>query len=319
MGLKRFLYNWIHHDQNIRKELSRLRTDVIVSRHEVCEAIKDNTLARKIDYLKDKTLNSVDVGVSSERYCQNEIIVSLTSHGQRIYDVYLAIESIMQGSMKPNRILLWLSEEEFGQSPLPKTLLLQKERGVEIRYCKDIKSYKKLIPALAEFPQACIITIDDDAIYEFDILERLLHAHLQSPGAICSCRMHKIKLKDNGQPMSYLDWDQCVDSCDSSPLCFPTTGGGTLYPPNCFSQEVFNENSFMTLCPYADDVWFYSMGVINRTPVVKVKTPNPKGYYHELPTAFTNALFLKNEDPGECRNDRQIEAVFSKYRIPDYY
>jgi len=317
MGLKKFLINWLHHDQNIRRELGKLRSQVILSQTSAIEAIKINTIIRKIDYLREKTLCSKEVGVSSDKYCSEEIIVSLTSHGERIYDVYLAIESIMQGSIKPNRILLWLSEDEFGQALLPQTLLLQKERGLEIRFGKDIKSFMKLVPTLAEYPNACIVTIDDDAIYEFDLLERLVHAHIKSPEAICACRVHKIKLKENGQPVSYLDWEQCVDSCDSSPFCFPTGVGGTLYPAHCLSQEVFNESVFMSLCPFADDVWFYAMGVINNTPFLKVKTPKPRGYYYELPAAFTNALFIKNEDSEECRNDKQIEAVFNKYRIPD--
>ena len=319
MGFKRFIYNWIRHDQNIRRELGRLKSQVVLSQVSVIDAIKKDIVIRKTDYLREKTMYSKEAGVSSENYCSDEIIVSLTSHGERIYDVYLAIESIMQGSIKPNRILLWLSEDEFGQVLLPKTLLLQKERGLEVRFCKDVKSFTKLVPALAEFPDACIVTIDDDVMYEFDLLERMVHAHLMSPEAICACRMHKVKLKKNGQPASYLDWEQCVDSCDSSPRYFPTGVGGTLYPAHCLSQEVFNEGVFMSLCPFADDVWFYAMGVINKTPFMKVRTPNPRGYYYELPTAFTNALFLKNEDPEECRNDKQIEAVFNKYRIADYY
>lgn len=319
MGLSRFLHNWLHHDQNIRRELGLLKSQIMLSQQAASEAISSQTLIRKIDWLREKTLNSQELGVSSESYCSEEIIVSLTSYGQRVYDVYLAIESIMQGSIKPNRILLWLAEDEFEHAMLPKTLLLQEKRGLEIRFCKDILSYKKLIPTLIHFPDASIITIDDDAIYEFDLVERLVHAHLKTPGAICSCRMHRIRLKEDGWPKSYNEWNQCIDSCESSPLCFPTTGGGTLYPPGSFCQEVFNEDVFMSLCPYADDVWFYSMGLISHTPVIKVETPNPKGYYHELPTAFVNALFLKNEDHTECRNDSQIEAVFNKYRIPDYF
>lgn len=47
-----------------------------------------------------------ELGVSDRRYASHDIIVSLTTYGKRIWDVYLAIESIMQQTFKPNRIVL---------------------------------------------------------------------------------------------------------------------------------------------------------------------------------------------------------------------
>ena len=49
------------------------------------------------------------------------MIVTLTTFGQRLNDVYLAIESIMQGSLLPNRIILWLADDMRGKV-LPVTL-----------------------------------------------------------------------------------------------------------------------------------------------------------------------------------------------------
>ena len=67
-------------------------------------------ISRK-EYLISCALNSIEPGISNIKYCNNEIIVSLTTYGKRLYDVYLAIESIMQQTKKPNRIVLWLGNE----------------------------------------------------------------------------------------------------------------------------------------------------------------------------------------------------------------
>ena len=101
----------------------------------------------------------------------NNITVSLTTFGKRIDDVYLAIESIAKQTLKPNRVILWLSKDEFFNKKLPITLTNLQKRGLEIKYCKDLKSYNKIIPTIKECPNDLIITIDDDIIYNFDLIE----------------------------------------------------------------------------------------------------------------------------------------------------
>ena len=96
---------------------------------------KDIIYQNRKDRLTELALCSSTKGISKERYCQKEVIVSLTTYGKRLYDVYLAIESIMQQSMKPNRIVLWLGDE-LKNRPLPRILGFQQQRGLEIVFCK---------------------------------------------------------------------------------------------------------------------------------------------------------------------------------------
>ena len=312
MGFFRFIKNWARHDANIKHMLNDERKSV----NELQATLDEIRVQQKIDYLRDKTLNSKEAGISNEKYADFEIIVSLTSFGKRIYDVHLAIESIMQGTLKPNRIVLWLSEQEFGGKTLPKTLEMQRKRGLDIRFCEDVRSYTKLIPALQTFPEACIITIDDDLIYEYDIVERLVNSHRKNPKDICACRIHKIALDENGKPESYLKWKWGVDEYgDSKSLYFPTGVGGVLYPPQCFTEEVFNKYVFMDICPYADDVWFYAMGQLNGTNVTHTYTNKPGGYFWNLPSSAIEALSARNTNEEDCYNDVQIKAVFEKYKL----
>ena len=308
MGLFRYVNNMFRHDRNIKRMLTE--------QNEELRQIRTLLMEQRIHEFREKTLTSREMGVSEESQCDQDVVVSLTSFGKRIYDVPLAIESIMQGTIKPNCIVLWLSEEEFKGRPLPKSLEMQKNRGLQVEYCKDIRSYEKLIPSLKKYPEACIITIDDDAIYEYDFVERLVVAHQNHPEAVCACRIHKVKLDEDGKPLSYMDWDWCVEEYEKNDvLLFPTGVGGVLYPPHCFSHEVFNQNAFMELCPYADDVWFYAMRLMNNTPVAQVFTGNPLGYYEELPSRDMEALSKENTDVANCRNDVQIKAVFEKYNL----
>ena len=77
------------------------------------------------------------------------IIVSLTSFPARIGVVWMVVESLMHQTLKPHKIILWLSKEQFSTiESLPKKLLAQRERGLEIRLVDgDIRSHKKYIYA----------------------------------------------------------------------------------------------------------------------------------------------------------------------------
>lgn len=105
-----------------------------------------------MDYLKQCVVSCKEMGVTSERFCDHEVVVSLTSYGERIRYAYLAIESIMQGALKPNRIVLWLSDDEKDKI-LPATLQLQIKRGLEVRYCPDIRSYTKNNSVITRVPR----------------------------------------------------------------------------------------------------------------------------------------------------------------------
>lgn len=264
--------------------------------------------------LEDKILNSHECGVSDEKYCDTEIIVSLTTYGRRVDDVCFTIESLMQQTRKANRIVLWLDQRDRDKS-LPRTLQLQQARGLEVRYTKDIRSYTKLIPALIAFPDAAIITVDDDLIYEFDILDRIISSYLLDPKSIHACRTHVMKFDKNDNLMSYNDWQMQSYDMNLPKRNFITGVGGTLYPPYSLSPEVLNEEVFTAICPTADDVWFTAMALVNGTSVRKVATRSGLGEDYCLnPSVQDMGLFRINTGENG-HNDRQISAVFNKYGI----
>ena len=312
MGIIRFIKNQIRHDRNIKRMIdANAKTLSGLEREIMREAI-----SRRSDWLKEKVMSCKERGVTEERYGGEEVIVSLTSFGKRINDVYLAIESIMQGTLKPNRIILWLADNEFGERVLPQTLLRQQKRGLQIELCEDIRSYKKIVPVMSKYPDACVVTIDDDAMYEFDLLENLIQTHKENPDDICACRMHRIALDDQNKPKSYLRWDMLVYPKEKSNLHFLTSGGGTLFPPHCFVEEFFNKDAFMSLCPYADDVWINAMIWKSGRQVSKAYTHSKWGCdYYDISIEQEDALSLINNDTSFCRNDVQIKAVMDKYDL----
>lgn len=264
--------------------------------------------------LEQNILHSQESGVTNEKYCDHDIIVSLTTYSKRIYDVHLTIESIMEQTMKANRIILWL-DYSFEKRPLPKALQLLQKRGLEIEYCKDIRSYTKLIPALKKYPNDAIITIDDDLLYDIDLLEKLIMAYQEDPSYIY-CNRHHLMLPDGkGELLPYMQWKWNYTDQNACIWNFPTGVGGVLYPPYSLDEEVFNESVFLDICKYADDVWFKAMAMKKGTLSKKVYTHNPKGEEYFLNESVQDIGLSMINTQGEFLNDRQIDAVFTKYNL----
>ena len=269
--------------------------------------VKKNLIDQNLLFCKES-------GVTSEKYCDHEIIVSLTTYGRRLHSVYMTIESIMEQTMKPNRIVLWL-DNSFEGKRLPESINKLCQRGLEVSFCKDVRSYKKLIPTLCKYPNDAIITVDDDVIYNINMLENLIVPYLANPKAIYCNRAHRILFDKGGNILPYAKWEFESQKTGYGNLFFPTGVGGVLYPPHSLDEEVMNEAVFLDICKTADDVWFKAMALKKGTPVCRVETRHVKGCEYMLDDEVQDmGLFNQNVD-GESLNDKQIAAVFSKYDL----
>ena len=297
------------------------------------EIIKEseNSIAAKIDercktdgliIIKDRlqycAIHSQELGITKDSICDHEVVVSLTTYSLRIHEVYLTIESIMQGSLKPNRIILWLSKDEFEGKQLPIAIQNQMKRGLEVNYCEDIRSYKKIIPSLSLFPEACIITLDDDLIYEIDLLEHLVSSYKQHHDCVSACRIHRMKTNTDGIPLPYKQWDLLQYNNTPSHNNFLTSGGGALFPPNSLHQNVKDKDTFLRLCPHADDIWLNAMLILNGVKVTKAFTHDLGGNdFIPNESPYVQSLWSKNQN--EDGNDPQIKAVWQKFELYKYF
>lgn len=282
----------------------------------VLKVIRKNNIENKKNlkkiFLEEKNLENKDRGVTNIRYFDEEIIISLTSYGIRVNMVYLVIESLFQQIVKANKIILWLDEAEFTKlEELPIALIRMQERGLEIKFYKNIRSYKKLIPTLKEYSDQIIITVDDDIMYPIDFIEKLLNNYKKNPNRIYYYRGHSIQNSKKGV-LPYKQWMN--KESENLLLNFPTGIGGILYPPNCFCEEVTKEEIFMKICPYGDDIWFKVMSLLKGIECEKIKiTEKFEEKFLSLEELQEISLSKKNLDDGF--NDKQIKKVFEYYNI----
>lgn len=195
-----------------------------------------------------------------------KLIVSLTSYPQRINVVPQVIDSLLRQSLKPDLIILWLAEEEFPiqEKSLPKALKRYTKFGLTIKWCSNLKSYKKIIPSLIEYPDDIIVTADDDIRYPENWLESLYSAHLIHPNEIV-CHYSYQPYFEKGMTLyqpkiinnpGLLTKTQIIGS-----------GGGSLFPPHSLHSDTTNIALFKSLAPHNDDYWIWAMAKLNNTPM----------------------------------------------------
>lgn len=242
-----------------------------------------------------------------------KIIVSLTSFPQRIDKVYIAVSSIFQQTKKPDMVILWLAESQFPnrEKDLPLELLEYQTFGLQIRWCKeDIRPHKKYYYAMQEFPEDIIITIDDDLTYDSHMIEKLFVSYLHYPNAVSTVRTHLVKGQEDGKIASYNVWIKEFSGLIGYPSMqlFSTSGAGTLFPPHCMDEEVFNIEMIKKLCLNADDLWLKVMQVRKGTPVVLVDKNRLLRYIDG-----TQEVALRTTNVYNSANDDQLANVLSVY------
>lgn len=236
---------------------------------------------------------------------KDELIVTFTSFPARIDRVWLVVESIFRQTHKPDRLILWLSREQFASlEVLPENLLRQQERGLEIRLVDgDIRSYKKYYYTLIEYPDSDWIIIDDDVFYPSDLVSNLVANSKNYPNTVIFNRGYRLIYKDSIL-LPYVEWEPLTDLTRPSLDIFATGVGGVLYPAQSMHTEALNIDSFLKYCPLADDVWLYVAARLNNTKLVKT---NEKRLF--IPVLNKINITLTSENVVQGLNDQQIKQV----------
>lgn len=243
----------------------------------------------------------------------------MTSYGERVEKVVpFTILSILKQSIQPESILLWLDDIHRNEHNVPQKLIDLQDMGLSIAFCKDIRSYKKLIPTMLSYKDKIIVTIDDDIYYSSNFLEEIYNTHLQFPDCIIT-ENFCYPTFTNGALNSYKQWKEyhylSDDRSLSQMLIFPQGFGGVLYPINSLPIQTIEERQFMKFAPHADDIWFYIMGILKGTKKKCVINSKTKYYFLDLFRQIKTRDRLHDVNVGEHQNDKQLADLITEYNI----
>lgn len=240
--------------------------------------------------------------------CYNpKIIVSLTSFGKRLNTLNLIIDSILNGNLLPNKIVLTLYYKDL--KLISKNIYdYLKQNNIElITVHIDIKPHKKYFYVMQKYPYDIIITIDDDIIYEKNTVELLYKSYLKYPNEISARRVHLIKYDNKGKSKAYKYWIKeykniKIPSFDLS----ATTGAGTLFPPNILKinysliYDIYN-------CITADDLFLKYIENKLKIKIVWVENSNLMG----LKLLYNDGMYFNENKLGndKCISNFIIEKI----------
>jgi hypothetical protein len=239
------------------------------------------------------------------------LIVSLTSYPARYPTLHLTIKSLLDQTVRPDRIILWIAHSDADSLPGQVTALAGSL--LEIRFCEDIKSFKKIVPTLLEYPQSFIAICDDDAYYPDSWLKRLIEAYDAAHPTIVYYRGHRQSRLPDGSLAPYHQWHRSVT--DERSLLpgvdvMPTGLGGVLYPPGSLPSQATDVALIRQLCETCDDTWLYFMWrkagwKAKRVPGEKLKLVN-------WPGTQAQSLWVFHLDG---RKDEHIQAMSDHFGI----
>lgn len=251
----------------------------------------------------------------TEKPTKEHVVVSMTSFPQAIPYAIGAIRSLLNGVVLPDKLILYLTFAQFGEAGIPEELkeIAKNNPIFEIRnYDRDIRSYRKLIPALLDFPESIIVTVDDDVVYHRYMLRDLLQLHAQIPDAVLAHRARLIVADKPYRRWRKWRWYHFLFKRIYRSFANLQTGvGGVLYPPHSLKAEMMDVDLFTELAPSTDDIWFWAAGVANGYPVIPVPfgRNKPRGLHKPKSLSLKTHNFLGEVD----RNAAALKAILEHY------
>ncbi len=286
-------------------------------------------LISKLDFIVNTINNStvqlksaIRGGASTLTDGEESLVASVTTLPSRLPLVHLALESIFAQTVKPSKVVLWLSDETNPALVETAELSALQRKGLDIRFVKDVGPHTKLMYALEAFPDKAIVTFDDDIMYPINMIQSLWIQHKVFPDAVISNWARELAFDEfgkvlgvrSGRLLTPANLDQDIEQAkryEPKPTLkgFPYGTSGVLYPPGSLSQRVFEVETFRRLCPKEDDIWFRAMGILNGTPIVPTNLGiNPK--HHCITGSQVEAL--RHDNHGLKQNQIQMQRVFDE-------
>lgn len=254
-------------------------------------------------------LKKMDAQALNRKTDTMPVIISLTSIPSRLAAVALTIRSLLAQDVAAEKVILWLHHDLRTQIP---RALHELQGDIFTIYFVDLTCpHRKLIHTLEQYPQAVVVTCDDDLMYHRDWLHRLYQDHLRYPRAIIAHECRRIEFESCGLPKSYQQWPIEQSSDVTHPWLMSVGYGGVLYPPDSLHKEVVERDAFLALAPHADDLWFKAMSLRAGTAVRRSSVPGDK----PIPIWGTQRVSLKRTNVRREGNTEQWRALYAHYDL----
>lgn len=226
----------------------------------------------------------------------------------------------MKQTRLPDKLFLYLSEESyildtgFKDKKITNSNLLKfidDNSIIDIIWVTNTGSYRKLLPLLKEkWEEDCIIiTIDDDTIYDINLIENLINDYNEQ-----KCVIGYRGFTPSFDKIENFDYSQIDKLQHLSLYNFLTGKGGILYKPEFFHKTknlIFNDKIYLNNCHTCDDIWFYIVRILNNVKCyICIKN-------YMIKDIMNTGLFL-NFNSKNNNNTIVFKTIITKLKTLDY-
>ena len=191
------------------------------------------------------------------------VIISLTTTDFRLPIFKYCLLSLLNQTKGPDKIIINISKEPYlldkGIQTIPTWLKEFKHQGlIEIKYVKNIGSYRKLLPTLLEniSDEDLVITCDDDIIYGPTWLENLVDESHKNPDSIVFSLGRKPNKNIFGLTQSYRFWPLVTETTKEQYI-IPIGAGGIVYRKRLLDEKFLYDSSIRSIASKQDDLFFF--------------------------------------------------------------
>jgi len=230
-------------------------------------------------------------GVTEEKR-EKKLVVGVTVDPSRISMAAQTVDMLLRQSVKPDHVILWLSEDESaGLKPdsIPESFLMLAHRGLEVRWCPDSGPLRPYLETRKAFPDALVVMADVNVAYSRCWLDQLFAAYTKEPQFVhCHCA-HQMLYDDKGAVLPFKKWNALARNAQGpSADIYPVCSAGVLFAPEHLAEEALDAASFDEFAGGNLDAWLKAMSLKNGVNCKKV--------------------FLKSIDINKVRQDENYVA-----------
>lgn len=229
---------------------------------------------RFLSRLERKRVKRIDIkslGLNKKKR-DTVLTFTLTTFPDRIDTVQYTLKSLFMQSEKPDRVILWLAEEEFRGKDLPESIVSFQKIGLEVRFCENLFGHKRYYKLIEEQKDnECIIMFDDDILFQKHVVKRLYNVWKKNPGCIVCDRGQLLTFEKGGEVMNPGFWstNSGIGLKNPSFRILASPGGGCLLPPKALHKDACNVDLIKEYALKTGDLWLMFMAVQNDTKILR--------------------------------------------------
>jgi hypothetical protein len=227
--------------------------------------------------------------------------ISLTSISSRLDILARTLRLLLNQTLKPSGIYVYLCREPYGidegckELPSDLKVLFATEPLLHLRWVENTGPYCKILPFAKEFPNTPVLVVDDDTKYVPTLVERAWNLWKEHE----CCITFRATVLDVST--SYMTWPNAAGQ--KAITLFAKGNGGIVYHTSWFQDSRIQDFSvYRQIAPTADDVWLNAWRI----------QQNIECY------CATEASFVHSVNKGKClfqinesKNDEMIRAVWA--------